>query len=50
MFVIIFNRDKTPREWDIVGPFDNQVEAGNYAKADYCKTQRLWIVHPVNSI
>lgn len=47
MYVVVFNRDKGPSEWKIVGPFDTQANAGDYAKKMYRATKSLWVVHPI---
>lgn len=48
-YVITFNRDKTPSEWQIVGPFDSKEAAGAYAKFVYRTTKMAWVVHPINA-
>jgi hypothetical protein len=50
MYVITFNRDMTPDHWEMVGGFATKEEAGAYAKADYRRTRRLWVVHPVTPV
>ena len=47
MFVIIFNRDKTPDKWTTVGPFTSQTSAGHYAKEIYRKNHTAWVVVPL---
>lgn len=47
MYVITFNREMAPDKWVLVGPFSSKELAGKYAKADYRKTQRKWVIHPV---
>jgi len=49
-YVIVFNRDKAASEWKIVGPFDTQSDAGDYAKKAYRATKALWVVIPLNEM
>lgn len=51
-YVIVFHRDMTARDWRIVGPFDTQAAAGDYAKKVYRKSSGsvTWVVIPLTDL
>lgn len=46
-YVVIFNRDLDASEWQVIGPFNSQTEAGEYAMRVYRETAKKWIVEPI---
>jgi hypothetical protein len=46
-YVIVFDRDKAPNEWRIVGPFETAAHAGDYAKKVYRANGTKWVVIPL---
>lgn len=49
-YVIVFDRDKGPQEWRIVGPFETAAHAGDYAKQVYRFNHTKWVVIPLTDM
>lgn len=49
-YVVVFNRDLAPSDWRIVGPFETQAHAGDYAKKVYRATHIKWVVIPLTDM